>query len=280
VAQSLAMLVIASWLNAAQDDSPVDSDHEASLARMRSVVASAILESPTGDSTPATYALLERPILRYTNPATSGVGEGATFLWLDGKRPVAAASPSIREGGMWWELSSLTDDALTLKRDNRTLWAPKSCSFASTPFPTSEAPSGTEAGRLIQMRNLARQVQVRENRRNQWQDGRLLTQPLYRWADADRRIVDGAVFGFAESTDPELLLILEARKDEATDRAAWRFALAKMTSSAVTVSIGEKEIWSAGNFWKEPRQPGESYIESKVAEPDQPPVPQSTLNSK
>ena len=39
-----------------------------------------------------------------------------------------------------------------------------------------------------------------------------MPQPLLRYAAPDSGVIDGAVFAFAEATDPEALLILEARR--------------------------------------------------------------------
>src|SRR4051794_646124 len=43
--------------------------------------------------------LADEPALRWTNPVRGAQGDGATFFWMDGARPVAVATISIRDGG-------------------------------------------------------------------------------------------------------------------------------------------------------------------------------------
>ncbi len=186
-------------------------------------------------------------------------------MWLDGKRPGAAISLSFRDkGAVYWELTSLSDAPLNATRGAAGVWSPHSASRKSEAIPDAPPPAATAAARLTQMRSLSRKFQVREERRGQWQDGRLLTQPLYRWEVPDANIVDGALFGYAETTDPELLLLIEARKDANVKEVRWYYLLAKMTSSPMTVSLDEKEVWSVGGYWKNPRSPEDSYVEANI----------------
>jgi hypothetical protein len=210
----------------------------------------------------------EHPILRYTNPVTSAFSEGALFLWLNGRRPAAAISTSSRDNGaLFWELSSLADEPLQLNRAGKVVWQPPMCNRKSAPVPRATAPGPTAAGRLIQMRAIARRFQLREMRREQWQEGRLLSQPLYRWEDPAVGILDGALFGFAETTDPELLLLIEAKRDEPAAEAVWHFAVAKMTSSPVILSLDEKELWSGTGYWRNSRTPQDPYVEAMIVPP-------------
>jgi hypothetical protein len=206
------------------------------LKQMTQLVDDVILE--TCEMPSRVLTRLEHPVLRYTNPVTAEFGEGVLFLWLDGKRPLAAVS---------------------------LIWEPPSCSCISREFPGAPAAAKSASARLTQLRALARRFQVREERRGQWQDGRLLTQPLYRWEDAAAGIVDGALFGFAETTDPEILLLIEARRETDMEEAKWYFSLGKMTASPMTVNLDAQQIWSVGGYWRNPRTPQDPYVEAQVA---------------
>jgi hypothetical protein len=248
----------------ADEPSPdVEKGRRERLEMMKGVIDEVSLE--TGDESPRRLTRAENPVLRYTNPVTSAFSEGALFLWLDGKRPIAAVSPSLRDNGtIWWELSSLSNEPLRLTRGRAVVWQPKSCSRKAELLKDAPAPAESTAARLTQIRLLARKFQVREERRGGWQEGRLLTQPLYRWSDDKVGVIDGALFGYAETTDPELLLMIEAHRDSVTRQAQWYFTLAKMTSSPVTVSLNGQEIWSVGGYWKSPRAPTDPYIEAAI----------------
>jgi hypothetical protein len=54
-----------------------------------------------------------------------------------------------------------------------------------------------------------------------------LSTPLYRYEKPPGDVLEGAVFAFVLGTDPELLLVLEARRDEGA--TVWQYALARMT---------------------------------------------------
>src|SRR5207253_765023 len=71
---------------------------------------------------------------------------------------------------------------------------------------------------------------------------RLMTSPVYRYEMPEREIIDGAVFPFVLGTAPELLLMLEARKDDDGTRH-WEYLLAPLTVWAVEVKHGNQSVW-------------------------------------
>ena len=70
-------------------------------------------------------------------------------------------------------------------------------------------------------------------------------------------LIDGALFAFVQGTDPEVLLLLEARRDEAV--ASWHYGLARMTSRALRADHKEKEVWSVPNCWSQVTDRKEPY---------------------
>jgi hypothetical protein len=247
-------------------DPPASETTEAEPGRLQEMQARIdALELTTLGADPRRLRRSDHAILRYTNPATAAVSQGATFLWLDGKRPLAAISLSYRaEGKVWWELASLSDGPLELKQKDAVVWEPIASSRKFQAFHDAPAPAAMPSARLTQMRELARRFTVKESRRDQWQDGRLLTQPLYRWSEEERGTVDGAVFGFAETTDPELLLIIEARRAKSASSAEWHFALGKMSSAPMIVSLGGQEIFNVPGYWSGPRTTTDPYVERLI----------------
>ncbi len=257
-----ALLVVAfstATVRAEEAAAEAEAMRKTEVEQMKQILDDATIE--TGGDKPEPLTRSEHPILRYTNPVTSAFGHGALFLILQGKRPVAAAGMSSRENGFYWELSSLTQKPLKVTRNGKAVWSPPSSAWKPQAVPDAPIPAESPTARLTQMRAIARQFSVTEERRNQWQEGRLLTQPLHRWEDEKAGAFDGALFAYAETTDPELLLLLEARKDAADGKAAWVFTLAKMTASPVKVSFKEKEIWTVDGYWRGPRTPQDPYVE-------------------
>ena len=56
--------------------------------------------------------------------------------------------------------------------------------------------------------------------------------------------MDGAIFAFARATDPDVLLLLEARARKAGEDLQWHYALARMHCGALAMSYQEREVWS------------------------------------
>jgi hypothetical protein len=86
---------------------------------------------------------------------------------------------------------------------------------------------------------------------------RLLPQPLYRYESTDPDVLDGAVFAFVTSagTDPEVLLVVEARKAPGPAPLAWHYAVARFSDLTLSVRHKGKEIYKAAPIpWDAPEQ--------------------------
>jgi len=84
---------------------------------------------------------------------------------------------------------------------------------------------------------------VDPSRSGKWQDRhqlRLLTTPVYRYADA-AEVLDGALFAFVQGTNPEVLLLIEAPQGESPGR--WQYGFAPMTSFEAQVRRDDKIVW-------------------------------------
>jgi hypothetical protein len=72
---------------------------------------------------------------------------------------------------------------------------------------------------------------------------RLLTQPLLRYGKGSGELVDGAIFAYARATDPDVLLVLEARAVAGTE-PRWHYGLARMHGGKLRVQYHDEEVWS------------------------------------
>ena len=75
---------------------------------------------------------------------------------------------------------------------------------------------------------------------------RLLPHPIDHYSDAKSGLVDGAVFIFANTTNPEVLLLIEARRN-GNGSATWFYAAETLTTAAPTLLLDRKEVWSSGS---------------------------------
>jgi hypothetical protein len=212
-------------------------------------------------------ALKDEPVLRFSNPERdSGTWDGATFLWLDGARPVAAICFGIRRpnNAVFREHTSFSSTPLVCRKSGNIAWAPQTGGQMEQPLNDAPRPAESAAARLTQMRTLARRFSATCYYKEEITQLRVLPQPLYRFSDEQRGIVDGALFALVVSNDAELLLLLEAAGDVAASKASWRYSFARMSSLKHTVRLDDAEIWTIPGYYTIPaaeRKTG-PYIEA------------------
>ena len=98
------------------------------------------------------------------------------------------------------------------------------------------------------MRALTNEFTARsEDKKGQRWELRLLPQPLYRYQSTDPEVLDGAVFSFVTSagTDPEILLIIEARRKPEAAGHSWQYALARFSDVNLWVRHKGVEVFTA-----------------------------------
>jgi hypothetical protein len=194
--------------------------------------------------------LKKEPVFEWINPVRSAQ-QGSVFLWLRDGRPAALACifshPHEKLPGrqVMHELHALDTEKLLVKRDEYNKWQPQA-GLARRELPDAAAPAATPAARLLQMRRLAQEFAGHEldADRKRW-ELRLLPTPLYRYPAAKTGVVDGALFALMSSagTDPEVLLVIEARQDGGSLR--WEYACGRFSDWELHVRRKDKEIWSS-----------------------------------
>lgn len=189
------------------------------------------------------------PLLRWSNPTVGDV-HGEVLVWTDQGRAICLAS--VYRGytpnwGSTLEITSLSHRPLTGSDASREYWRPQRGGVTWTNLPDAPPPAMNMSGRLVQMKRLAEEFTATlEDTRGDGQPVprklRLMARPLYRYPPNERsECLDGAVFSFVESTDPEVLLVIEAPR-EAT-AGGWRYAVTRMNRDALTVSHGNQVVW-------------------------------------
>jgi hypothetical protein len=215
-------------------------------------------------------ALLKEPVLRYSNAEREiGSLDGATFVWVEGTRPIGVASFSIRRQGnsIYRECTSLSPTPLACTSGGPEVWLPKRGGLLGQSLSDAPQPGETKTQRLTQLRALARRFTATcfNPRTDESTELRLLPQPLYRYDDDKTGILDGALFAFVVSNDPELLLVLEVAKTEG-GVVSWRYSLARMSSLRETVRLDGKEVWAVPNYYRDPSEDRRSgpYVEARI----------------
>src|SRR5579872_5545465 len=189
-----------------------------------------------------------KAVLRWSNPGVGSV-YGDVYLWTHKGRPEAVMSFY-----KWWkpdwgftaEMHSLSPAGLSARREGVLRWQPTKAGIALNDVPDAPLPAESAPRRLLQMRTLAggfsaQLDDLRTNAEGERQELRLLTQPLYRYPAGEGEVLDGALFAIVMGTDPEVLLLLGARRD--SDKSNWQYGLARMNDCAMTASYKDQEVW-------------------------------------
>ncbi|HLQ44743.1 MAG TPA: hypothetical protein VK137_08450, partial [Planctomycetaceae bacterium] len=171
------------------------------------------------------------------------------FLWTHRGRPAVVGSlfkwfsPFSH---MSHEFHSLSLDEIAGKYESQEVWRPTQPGVVFAPVPDAPTVVATPAGRLSQMRQLARQFTARSvDREGLKLELRQLAQPVYRYeVEKDAAdLLDGALFVFVQGTDPDVWLLLEAVCPAGQPAARWQFAVARMNSIEITVEHNGRPAW-------------------------------------
>jgi hypothetical protein len=190
--------------------------------------------------------LAANPALKWSLTEDATI-HGSVVVWMHAGRPGAIASIfkffTVKDE-FSAELHSLAEEPLLAIKGGHIVWKPAKAGVTFAPLPGAPAPAKSAAARLVQMRGIARDFTGTMTTFEQTTHAlRLLAQPLVRYAGDEQRPLDGAVFAFVRATDPDVLLLLEARADGAGD-ARWRYALARMHCGALAMSYQQREVWN------------------------------------
>lgn len=258
------LLVLAVLTQAtAQEEEPAAANKEQIEAALKITrEAAGKYEFAIGDGVNAeSPELIAKPILRWSNPAAGEI-HGNVFLWTVNSRPVVVGSlfqwfsPHTHTSH---EFHSLAEQNLKGKYEDNEVWTTHEPGLEFKDVPESPAPAATAPQRLLQMKKLSKSFSATKKERDGSQSElRLLTQPIYRYAAEKEGLIDGGLFTFVQGTDPDVFLLLEARR--ADDTTTWNFALTRMNGVGFQVRHGDREIWSKETLpWTDIRSHRETY---------------------
>jgi len=180
------------------------------------------------------------PLLRY-NDETRGFLDAGVWRVGESGRPTAFVTIELyrAEEGMavlTHEFISLSQARFSMTLPGRMQWTPIGTELMTAPLPDARPPADSAAARLQQMRQIARRFSVHEDYRGDKVECRFMPTPLDRYADREQRIVDGALFAFANGTNPELGLLLECNDMD------WTYGTFRMGAAALSVDLDGKSM--------------------------------------
>lgn len=192
--------------------------------------------------------LRESPLFSWANPEVQSIG-GELYLWTVDGRPFATI-------GIWTyddikdshELQSLSTQIFKAENPYWANWSPRAAGLEFKKLEDAPTPDASPVRRQTQMRNFVRERfsgEVFKSENSQLEKLRVISQHLYRYDPLPTDLIDGAVFSLAFGTDPEILVLLEARKTGTG--AEWQYALAPCTSRRAVGYLDGKEVWNSDN---------------------------------
>lgn len=237
---SLALSLFVVVTSVAEDKNNGKGDDQASVveqrvAWLRGKVA-AWRVTPTRESNDP-CKLHEEPIFKWSNPVSGA--EGAVFVWTSDGRPIALAKCHLNSRNAYHveTLISITDNRPRMSEAGQVTWEPSQPGVKFETLDDLGAPAATEPLRLAQMRRAAREFRFVDNwgenattEKSEW-ELRLMPAPLLRYSSASEKIIDGALFAFAQGTNPEALVLVEAV--ETANGRIWRAAPSRLTGYQV-----------------------------------------------
>ena len=201
--------------------------------------------------------LVEKPLISYFNSSTANPGDthqGAYFIWTYRGRPeiisaIWSMGPEVGTHGVRHEFHTLSLEPLAPMSvgNTRARWAP-SDGIELSPIPNASNPSQSNKLRLTQMRSLSRGFigythQPRTNGKP-WKM-RTATQPIYRYESNELGVLDGALFPIFADWDPEIVLVIEARKKSSGEDYEWLYSAIRYNTCPLRLEYKGKEVWRA-----------------------------------
>lgn len=195
--------------------------------------------------------IVAEPVFRWQNLSRANGQSGAMFVWIDQGRPVVIggvfSNPENDRRVIYHEFHALGPDRLfPVFRDSESKWLP-GAGVTLHPLPNSPKVEEAFGKRTLQLRAIARDFSANstDNEQQRW-ELRLLPKPLYRYDKPQGDIIDGALLAFVSDagTDPEIILILEARK-ESTGGTAWYYRTVRLSISDLYVDHKGERVWTS-----------------------------------
>ena len=218
------------------------------------------------------FERVPQSLLRWSN-AVSNPAFGDTYIWTErGCAKVIISLFTIGEPRytIAAECQSLSQAPFQMRREGNLVWRPSTAGIEFKTLEAVRAPANSPRGRMVQMNSIARRFRAEfspHTRPDEFTQLRMLTKPLYRYQSKNDDVVDGAVYGFVNSTDPEFLLVIEARKIDGKN--VWVYAPARSRHDPIRVYLRDQLVWDVPRLsppWHNIRDPSKPYFNLRLEE--------------
>lgn len=194
--------------------------------------------------------LVPNAVFRYSDELRF-IPDATLWVWTHDHRPVAfqKVEGNNHGGGQMWTIcfASLSEELISVRWPTRRTFTATKPGVTFQQIPMSDAPASNLRGRSVQLKALKERFSARLNVDKEGKHGdetRTMAKPLFEYSDPVSKLPLGAIFGMsATGTNPDLLLLIEARNDS-EGKPRWECAYARMTSNSLRIRLDDAEIWT------------------------------------
>lgn len=226
----------------ARADDDVKSRRDARLDEMRRLAAK--LEPQSVETKQAQAIKLRgEPLMRFDDP-TRDFYDGTLWAWGESGRPRLLVSIERYEKVWAYEFIA-TGDHVALKVPSGQTWQPEPPALAMSRVDDLR-PSATAAARRQQARELSRRFEMAEflppdDARTTL---RLFPRPIHEYGNEKADVLTGAMFVYANGTNPEVLLIVEAVRSDSGE-VIWQHGCAPLSTARLEATLAGRVVWEA-----------------------------------
>ncbi len=236
---------------AIQSDGRPDDEQERAAKFEQVIKTMQAFAIKPADSEGGDLKLVMPPVLRYSDSVQTAIfpkiPDGAVFVFTHDGMPGAVTAMHLGTSGrIWAEFLALSTKPLVVTRGETLFWKSTETAANFQPLRDVQQPSRTAIFRLSQMRGILKSFSASiTDQSSGRQELRLLPQPVFRYSQPAKGIVDGAIFVFARTTNPEVLLALEARREN--DKDVWVYSPLRFTGRQSDICYQGSSVWTHGS---------------------------------
>jgi hypothetical protein len=193
---------------------------------------------------------IEKPLLFYGDP-TRDNDRGSLWAWGEKGRPAALLElyQNANDRTRWvYAVCNTSGRKLRADRNRAAWWRENESASELKDLPAAPEPAADGSQRQRQLKALAQKFTAHQfwDPNNSRYELRRLERPLHTYRDEANGLLDGALYIFANGTNPEIVLFLEARATAADKtKFAWQFATGRLAHAELHLEYDGKEVFDA-----------------------------------
>ena len=194
------------------------------------------------------FKLREKAVFRHTQPLR-GDDIGAVYVWTSqNERPAAiGVFFAWSQGNSRWvmqEFHSLHSGPIQKTMTGKKTWSSKVAGFEWEEMTAVPPPHKDTRKHPFQAKQIPRKLKViAAKSKKERHPLRVVPKPFYEYADAENGIEYGAIYGFCQGTDTELIVLVESRNEN--NKRKWVYGLAPFTDYQLEVTRPDNSVWKS-----------------------------------